>query len=168
MKKVLAFLKQNIAFFIILALALVFYFIAIFGGDYQTTIYHGITVHYTFVNGISGGVPLAFAYVIVPAVCLLGIFVLNFFKPKKRDGKIAVLFVSFFIAFAFIAGLMIGLSPFGLFNGSSPNYYQLGDWTNTATEVYFVKTYSFPYLSMVISLAFTIILGCYASATLSE
>lgn len=168
MRKVLDFLKQNIAFFVIFIIALVFYFIALFGGDYQTSQFQFNVVHYTFLNGIQTGVPLAFAYVIAPVLCLIGICVLNFLKPKKRDGKKALVFVSCMIGLAIVAGLFIGLIPVALFNQASPSYTTIGDWTNTTNDVFFTKTYSFPYLSMVLSLFAIIILGCYSSATLSE
>ena len=105
MKKVLDFLKQNVTFFVILAIALVFYFIAILGGDYQTVIFSFEVRHYTFANGAQTGVPLALAFVIVPILCFIGISVLYFLKPKKRDGKKATAFVAGLIVLATVAGI---------------------------------------------------------------
>lgn len=168
MKKVLLFLKQNVAFFVIFAIALTFYFIAIFGGDYQTAKFQFVVTHYTFINGIDSGVPLAFAYVIVPVICLIGILLLHIFKPVKRDGKKALVFTSLLIGLAFVAGVFIGMIPVALFNQASPSYTSVGDWLNQTNDVFYTKTYSFPYLSMVLSLFAIIVLGCYSSATLSE
>lgn len=168
MRKVLLFLKQNIAFFIILAISLVFYFIALFAGDYQTSTFFGEVTHYRFLSGLQDGIVLAFLYVVIPAICIAGIFILNFFKPKKRDGKMSILFVALFIGFASIAGVMLLLIPFALFKDAAVNYKDMADWKELALDVYYVKTYNFPLLSMVISLLSTLVLGCYASATLSE
>ncbi len=168
MKKILDFLKQNIPFFIIVAISLVFYFIAIFGGDYQTATFYGEVTHYKFATGIQDGVPLAFIYTIAPVVCILVIFILNIFKPKKKDGKISILFVALFIAMATIAGALLLLIPFALFKDSAVHYTQMGDWKALSADVYYVKYYNFPLLSMIISLLMILLLGCYASATLSE
>lgn len=168
MKKVLAFLKDNIAFFIIVAISLVFYLIAIFGGDYQTTVFFTEVSHYKFITGIKDGVPLAFFYVIVPIVCLVTIFVLNIFKPKKHDGKISILFVGLFIGFATVAGALLLLIPFALFKDADVSYTQMADWKALSADVYYLKSYNFPLLSMIISLISLIVLGCYASATLSD
>ena len=113
MKKVLTFIKHNITFFILFALSLVFYLIAIFGGDYQTSIFFNEVTHYKFVNGLSDGVPLAFFFVLIPAIYFIAILVLHFFKPKKHDGRLATVFVAIFIAIATIAGLLLLLIPFG-------------------------------------------------------
>lgn len=169
MKKVLQFLKQNVTFFVILAIALVFYFIALFGGDYQTVTFSFEVKHYTFLNGVESGVPLALTYVIAPIICLVGIGVLYFIKPAKRDGKKATIFVGSLIALATVAGLFIGMIPVALFNQSEPTVIKMTDWASKAAErVFFVKTFNFPYLSMVLSLFATIVLGCYASSTLSD
>ena len=168
MRKVLAFLKSNIAFFVIVAISLVFYLIAIFGGDYQTTVFFSETKHYQFLTGVQDGVALAFLYVIVPAICLLAIICLNFFKPKKRDGKAAVVFVALFIGLATLAGALLILIPFALFKDAGVKYTAISDWKAITSDVYYLKSYNFPLLSMVLSLVSIIVLGCYTSATLSE
>ena len=168
MKKVLDFLKENIAFFIIVAISLVFYFIAILGGDYQTTVFFGEVAHYKFTSGITDGVPLAFVYVIAPIVCLVVITVLNFLKPKKRDGKLSIVFVALFIAAATVAGALLLLIPFALFKDSAVHYAQIADWKGLSADVFYLKYYNFPLLSMVLCLTMTLVLGCYASSTLSD
>ena len=168
MRKVLTFLKSNLTFFIIVAISLVFYFIAIFGGDYQTTTFFTHVTHRKFITAISEGVPFAFAYVVLPVICLIAIVVLYFLRPKKKDGKTSVVFVSLFIAFAVIAGALFVMIPFALFKEAKITYYQLYDWKASMADVYFVKTYNFPFLSMALSLVAISILGCYSSARLSE
>lgn len=168
MRKVLEFLKHNIAFFVILAISLVFFLIAILGGDYQTTIFFGEVAHYQFVTGIADGVPLAFLLVVIPAACIALITILNFVKPKKRDGKLGLVFTAFFIGLATIAGAMLLLIPFALFKDAGVSFTTIYDWKALTADVFYVKTFNFPLLSMVLSLTFIIILGCYAAATMSE
>lgn len=169
MKKVLQFLKQNVTFFVILAISLVFYFIALFVGDYQTITFNFEVMHYTFLNAVQSGVPLALAFVIGPAVVYVGICVLYFLKPAKRDGKKATIFVGLLITLATVAGILVAMIPVALFSQSQPTLIQLSDWANNATErVNFVKSFNFAYLSMLLSLFATIVLGCYAASTLSE
>ena len=168
MKKVLAFLKSNIAFFVIVAISLTFYLIAILGGDYQTTVFFGETKHYQFLTGIQDGVAISFLYVVIPAICIAAIICLNFFKPKKRDGKAAVVFVALFIGLATLAGALLVLIPFALFKDAGVKYAKISDWKAITADVYYLKTYNFPLLSMVLALVSTIVLGCYTSATLSE
>ena len=168
MKKVLDVLKSNIAFFVILVVSLVFYLIAVCGGDFQTSVFWGEVTHYSFVNGAANGRILSFLYVIIPAVCMLAITVLNFVKPKKRDGKLALVFVGLFIGLATLAGVMLLLIPIALFNEVAVDYTAIGDWKALTADVYYTRTFNFPLLSMVISLIFTLVLGCFASATLSD
>lgn len=200
MRKLLDFLKTNLTFFIIVAISLIFYFIAIFGGDYQTTIFFGEVTHRKFISGIQDGVPLSFAYVILPIVFLVAICLLYFFKPKKIDGSyqrplpprkpffkftkkkeentievieersidLSVIFVALFIGISTLAGALFVLIPFALFKESTVVYYQIVDWKASAADVYYIKTFNFPLLSMVFCLIATSVLGCYASATMSE
>ena len=168
MRKVLMFLKSKLAFFIIAAISLVFYFIAIFGGDYQTTTFFNAVTHRKFITGITDGVPLAFVYVILPVVCLLAIIVLYFLKPKSKEGSTPVVFVSIFVGLATVAGALFVLIPFALFKDASVTYYQIVDWKASVPDVYFIKTFNFPLLSMALSLVGITVLGCYSSATLSE
>ena len=167
-RKVLTFLKSNLAFFIIAGISLIFYFIAIFGGDYQTTTFFGVVKHYKFVTGVQDGVNLALIFVILPIICLVAVGVLYFLRPKKRDGVSATVFVAIFIGVATLAGALLVLIPFALFKDASVKYMQIADWKASAADVYYIKTYNFPLVSMVICLLSTIVLGCYASSTLSE
>lgn len=168
MRKILTFLKSNIAFFIIAAISLTFYFIGIFGGDYQTTTFFTEVTHRKFLTGLSDGVPLAFMYVILPVLCFLAITVLYFLKPRSKEGATPVVYVSLFIAFATVAGALFVLIPFALFKDASVTYYQIVDWKASVPDVYFIKTFNFPLLSMALALVGVTVLGCYSSATLSQ
>ena len=168
MRKVTEFLKANIPFFVIIAISLAFYLLAIFGGDYQTTTFFTEVTHYQFTNGDTNGVGIAILFVVAPLICFIAIIILNIFKPKKRDGKRAVLFVALFIAIATIAGALLVLIPFALFNQCAVEYKCIVDWKALKEDVYYIKTFNFPLLSMVLSLISLMVLGCYTSATLSE
>ena len=168
MKQVLDFLKKHAAFFVLFVISLVFFLIALFGGPFQHAQFLCQNYDLSFINGHENGVPFTLAYVIIPIVSYLALLALNFTKPKKRDGKTAILYTALFIAIATLAGALIVAIPIALFNMATPSFNPLGDWKAQSDEIYYIKEYYFPYLAMVIGLAMTIVTSCYCASTLSE
>lgn len=168
MKQVLEFLKKSAVFFVLMIISIVFLLIALFGGPYQHAEFLGQNYDITFLNGPANDVPFTLAYVIGPIVCLIALIALFYTKPKKRDGHRATLYTALFIAIATLCGALVIAIPIALFNMSTPQFHPLGDWKATSDEIYFVKEYYFPYLSMVISLFMILVTSCYCAATLSE
>lgn len=164
MKKVLQLLKDNAVFAILSLISLVFFVLALIG-DYQTTTHVFHVDHYTFLNG---GAKSAIIFVIGPAIFLVAAIVLKFFVPKDRMKFSANIVSGLFLLIALASCVFLLLLVIVIPDQSSPNFTQLGDVYNNMVDVYYSKTFNFPYVSMVISLVGLIVLGCYGSATCSE
>ena len=164
MNNIKKLIKDNVTFAVILLVCLTFFVIAL-TGDYQTTTHVFKVDHFTFLNG---GAKMAIVFFIVPIVLAIAALVLRFFVPKDKMKKTATVVAGGFIALAIAACVFLLLLVIIIPDQYSPSFTQLGDDYDNMADPYYSKVFNFQYLSMLLSLAGFIVLGCYGAATCSE
>lgn len=169
MNKFVKILKDNVAFAIIYVIGLVFFLIALLGGDYQTVTRFFEVDHYTFLNGLQTGVPITLLYIIGTIVILVGAVILKFFVPEDRMKKRATVVAGLYLAIALLAAVMMLLIVVVLTDQCEPSFTSLGDpRQNAMIDVVYRQTYNFPLISMAVAQGVFILLGAYGAATCSE
>jgi len=166
-KKLANFFKENITFFIIYGIALILFVIALCG-NYQTVTRYFQTESYGFLNGPDHDVSLAILYVIAPIVLFVATPVVKFFVPNNKMLKRAGVMAGFFIGFAIATCVVLLLLLIVIPDESKPVFTSIGDAANNMSDIGYLRTLHFPFLSMVLCLISLIVLNCYGASTCSD